>query len=160
MERRNGVRVAANWLWHNAVTSLIPRYAPAVPFLLIRYEDVLTRPVASLTRILAFAGEPDATPPVHDRVANLQPNHTVPGNPGRFSTGAVELCLDEEWQSAMGIAPWCALPAMSLPSIRRYGYTIGAARLGLKVVSPSRCDPSLPVSALSSCHADFAWVIE
>jgi hypothetical protein len=126
MQRKNVLSTAANWLWLNAVTSTIPRYAPAVPFLRVRYEDILTRPASSLKRILAFAGEPGATPSVHDHVAKFRPNHTVSGNPSRFSTGEIELRLDEEWRSAMGTAPWCAATAISLPSLRRYGYAIHA----------------------------------
>ena len=126
MEQRNVVRVAANWLWHNEVASIIPRWMPSVPFLRVRYEDILTRPALWLARILACAGEPGPTPSIHDHIASLPPNHTVSGNPSRFITGEVELRLDNEWRSAMGAAAWSAATAISIPSLRKYGYTIHA----------------------------------
>lgn len=126
MERTNIARSAANWLWLNSVASTIPHYAPTVPFLRVRYEDLLADPEAWLQRILTFVGEPDATATVHDGVAHLGPNHTVSGNPSRFSTGTIDLRADEEWRSAMGTAPWCVATAIAGPSIGRYGYAIGA----------------------------------
>lgn len=126
MERANAARSAANWLWANSVASTIPHYAPTMPFLRVRYEDLLADPEAWLERILTFVGEPNATAPVHDGVANLGPNHTVSGNPSRFSTGTIDLRADEEWRGAMGTAPWCVATAIAGPSIGRYGYAIGA----------------------------------
>jgi hypothetical protein len=126
MARRNVAHSGAIWLWLNAVASIIPRFAPAVPFVRVRYEDLVAQPEAALSRILTFIDEPTATPPVQDRVATLRPNHTVSGNPCRFSTGKVEIRLDDEWRMAMGRATWCAATAISLPLIRRYGYAIRA----------------------------------
>jgi Sulfotransferase family len=125
MERWNVGRAAANWLWLNSVASTIPYYAPTLPFLRLRYEDLLAEPEATLDDLLEFIGEPNATAPVHDGVATLEANHTVSGNPSRFSTGTVDLRADEEWRSAMATAPWCAATAISAPAIPKFGYDIG-----------------------------------
>lgn len=126
MERTNVARSAANWLWLNSVASTLPHYAPAVPFLRVRYEDLLAEPESWLERILDFVDEPATALPVHDGVADLGPNHTVSGNSSRFATGTVDLRADEEWREAMGTRRWCLATAIAVPSIPRYGYAIGA----------------------------------
>jgi hypothetical protein len=92
----------------------------------VRYDDLTAEPEATLARILAFIDEASAAPTVRDSVATLPPNHTVSGNPCRFSTGEIKIDLDDEWRRAMGTLSWCAATAIALPSIRRYGYGIGA----------------------------------
>ena len=126
MARRRAAPSAASWLWLNAMASTFRHDAPAVPFLRVRYEDLVAQPEAWLSHILNFIDESTATPPIHDRVACLRPNHTVSGNPGRFSTGEIEIRLDAEWRTSMGMAPWCAATGISLPLLRRYDYAIGA----------------------------------
>jgi hypothetical protein len=124
MARRRAAPSAANWLWLNVVASRFPRVAPGVPYLRVRYEDLVAEPEAWLSSILNFVDEPNATAPVDSRVANLEPNHTVSGNPGRFATGNVEIRLDEKWRTAMGAPAWCESTAITLPALHKYGYAI------------------------------------
>jgi len=122
MARQDFASSGANWLWTNGVASLLARYK--VPVLRVRYEDLAADPEASLARILDFVDEPHAELPLRGHVAILRPNHTVSGNPDRFSTGETKIDADNEWKDAIGPADWCASTAVSLPLMRRYGYAI------------------------------------
>jgi LPS sulfotransferase NodH len=122
MARQSFASSGASWLWLNSVASLLSRHE--VPVLRVRYEDLVAEPAAWLSRILDFVDEPHAALPLRSRIAMLRPNHTVSGNPNRFSTGETKIDADNEWRDAIGPANWCAATCASLPLIRRYGYAI------------------------------------
>ena len=128
MVRRSFASSGANWLWINTVASLLSR--DETPVLRVRYEDLVSEPEVWLSRILDFVDEPRAALPLQGRTAMLEPNHTVSGNPDRFSTGETKIQPDNVWQDAIRPTKWLAATGMALPLIRRYGYTIrtGAPR--------------------------------
>lgn len=114
---------ALSWaMWNVAVRSLFrkhPRYH------VVRYEDLIARPEATVRSILEVVGTPDAALPfVSGSTVTLQQNHTVSGNPSRFTTGEVELRLDSAWQHDMGPFDKGLVTAMTAPWLRRYGYRI------------------------------------
>jgi Sulfotransferase family len=113
---------------YNELTRLVGRLG--VPYLLVRYEDFVTRPRESLERILAHAGvhagQQDLSF-VGDGEVTLAPNHTADGNPMRFSVGPVGLRLDDEWTRGMSSRDRLWVTALTSPLLRSYGYK-GKAR--------------------------------
>jgi hypothetical protein len=126
MERASVARATANWTWLNTAAGSIPRIAPEIPFTRVRYEDAVARPAAALAQILEFIGEPAAPSALHDHVATFRPNHTVSGNPNRFSTGCVEVRADDEWRRSMSALSWGVATAIAAPLGPRYGYAFGS----------------------------------
>ena len=59
-----------------------------------------------------------------DGTIHLKENHTVAGNPARFSGGAVRIRPDVEWEQRLGAAPRRIITALTLPWLRRYRYPI------------------------------------
>jgi hypothetical protein len=120
---------SARWLVYNAQTSVLRNLG--VPYRRVRYEDLMTDPLRWTTRILAFAdvraseGQLPFTGP-HEVV--LRPNHTVDGNPVRFSTGSTRLTMDEAWRRDMPPLRRSVVTIATLPGLLRYGYRPFAAR--------------------------------
>jgi hypothetical protein len=52
----------------------------------------------------------------------LAPNHSVSGNPSRFSTGVVKFRPDDEWQQRMQLGHKRIVTLLSWPLGHRYGY--------------------------------------
>lgn len=112
---------AVRWLSYNALSELLA-LTPA-SYCRLRYEDLLADPAAALSRILEPYG-PDrgaAALAASDQV-QLEPTHTVSGNPVRFKHGKLKLKVDDEWKTAMPARDRVAVTAISAPLLARYGY--------------------------------------
>jgi hypothetical protein len=59
------------------------------------------------------------------KVAIRTESHSVFGNVVRFRSGDVELQSDELWRKDMRPAHKLALTALTLPWLRKYGYSAG-----------------------------------
>jgi hypothetical protein len=107
---------------YNGLTTLVGRLG--VPYLLMRYEDFVARPKESLERILTHAGLSSSVDLsfVHDGEISLAPNHTVDGNPMRFSVGSVDLRVDDEWTRSMPSRDRFWVTTLTAPMLRGYGY--------------------------------------
>jgi len=138
--RRGRTSVASGsgrWLFYNATTPLLRRIG--VPYLFLRYEDLVSDPERWLTEVVAHAGG------VGDRAAlsfmdghhvTLQPNHIVHGSSGlRFHSGELDLKLDEQWRRDMPGADRAMVTALTLPLLKRFGYPL---RTGLGTAGPGR----------------------
>ncbi len=117
------LRAAMSWtMWNVGVRSLagrLPRYV------VVRYEDLIGEPEATIRRIMHTAGADDAAVPfISGSTVTLQPNHTVSGNPSRFTTGDVELRLDAAWERDMRPRDRRLVTAVTLPLLGRYGYPV------------------------------------
>lgn len=116
-------RWALRW---NAYNAMLPMVFPrAERVLTLRYEDLAERPRPMLERTAGAAGlglPPDAFAFVGEGAATLGAQHTVYGNPIRFSVGEVEIAPDDEWNRAMSAADRRAVTRITLPLLRRYGY--------------------------------------
>jgi hypothetical protein len=87
---------------------------------LVRYEDLVADPVATLSNLLKHSGE--ATDfPAHGEGLLLS-NHMVAGNPLRFTKGFVPVRADTEWKERMGRGQFYVVTALTLPLLARYGY--------------------------------------
>jgi hypothetical protein len=103
-----------------------------VPSIVVRYEDLVSRPKPSLNSIFELAGVPvgaeDLAFVQEDRVA-IRPNHTVYGsNRLRFFSGTLPLRLDDEWRRDMRRRDRVATAFMTFPLLLRHGYLRGPAR--------------------------------
>ncbi|MEP6758541.1 MAG: sulfotransferase [Actinomycetota bacterium] len=100
----------------------------AGPYRFLRYEDLLNAPRDTVARVLAFAGV--ATPGetlafLRPDEADLEPNHTVDGNPMRLRRGPVRLRRDDAWRSELSAVDRSVVGALTAPLALAYGYTGG-----------------------------------
>jgi hypothetical protein len=122
MLQRGAFESGWRWVVRNAEVGLLWR-GTGERCLRLRYESCIDRPEASLRRILALAGEPDAPLPfVRPGVVPLGATHTCSGNPDRFATGETELRRDEEWRRGMRRSDRLLVTAVSWPLLLAYGY--------------------------------------
>jgi hypothetical protein len=162
MAQWSPAKAAAHWTAENGAFALLARRG--VPTMLVRYEELLRAPIASLRRIAEFAGLPgdDAAMAFLTEAdgddgggdggnggnggsgggggvtARLSANHTASGNPMRFQTGPVLLRRDEEWRTRLESADRRRVTALTYPLLRRYGYLTGAGGAGRAKEAASR----------------------
>ena len=84
-----------------------------------RYEDLVHDPVAWLGRRFPQVAFPGS---IAEGIVPLEPNHTVSGNPLRFTTGELRIRPDEEWLDRMKPRDRWTVTAATLPLLYRYGY--------------------------------------
>jgi hypothetical protein len=126
MERHGTVKSTVYWVGFNLGIEAIRRELPSDRYLCLNYEDFVREPVTQLRRILAFLGiDLGSFPFVQDGALILAPNHSVSGNPSRFSTGAVQLKQDDEWRHHMRARHKRLVTLLSWPLGARYGYSRG-----------------------------------
>ncbi len=113
------------WLSWNVIFSSMRGLK--IPVLTVQYEDLITDPRSTLGRIIGFAGVElgdleflggDDT----SITVNLEPTHSVAGNPSRFKHGEIALRLDEAWQEKLEPKMRNLVTAIAFPLLRRYGY--------------------------------------
>jgi hypothetical protein len=104
------------------IEALVRRRLPG-RYLRLRYEDFVEAPVDAVRSICALVGEPEASAPfVDEHTIRLLANHTVAGNPGRFSSGQMEIRRDDEWRSHLGKRSKALATLPAAPLMPRYGY--------------------------------------
>ncbi|MGZ8594591.1 MAG: sulfotransferase family protein [Actinomycetota bacterium] len=129
--RPGPARVAGRWVATNLLGERVGRRLPSERFMVLRYEDFVAEPKATVERLVRFAGEePPALPFVSERTAALEPNHTVSGNRSRFATGEVEIRLDDAWMREASALRRVAVTSLTLPWLGRYGYPVRLPRRG------------------------------
>lgn len=127
MPRRGPLRSTAGWAAVNLAADAVRRRVPSRSILL-RYEDFVSEPRRALERITNLLGEEAVELPLlDDHTVLLGPNHTVSGNPSRFSAGAVRIQADDEWNWRLDAGGRIVATAVAWPLLRRYRYP---ARLG------------------------------
>lgn len=125
MTRHGLLMNSAHWLGWNLGAEWAAAAYPPGRYRRLRYEDFAARPRQTVERILRFVGEPVVDSPFRsDDTAILAPNHTVAGNPNRFTTGEVRLNRDDEWMSGQRSLVRCATTALALPLLGRYRYPV------------------------------------
>jgi hypothetical protein len=120
------------WLRRNLVIEALVRRRLRGRYLRLRYEDFAEAPAAAVRSICALVGEPEASLPfASERTVRLLPNHTVGGNPGRFSTGQLEIRPDDEWKSRLGVGSKALATLPAAPLMRRYRYPLLSSKRAL-----------------------------
>jgi hypothetical protein len=123
MPRFRPAAVAARWMYDNAVAHLLG--ALGDPHAFMRYETFVETPREELARVLAALGEEDTARhlALDQHEVELQPTHSVCGNPLRFRTGTVPIELDDQWRSDMPAHDVRAVTLLAWPLLKAYGYT-------------------------------------
>jgi hypothetical protein len=110
--------------WHgfNVASRAIVRRYPERSMLL-RYEDFIADPGATIDTLLRLCGTDTTANPMWGRTIELRTNHTVTGNPDRFRTGSTLIRdRDDAWVSGLPASARAAATTLSWPLSRRYGY--------------------------------------
>jgi hypothetical protein len=96
-----------------------------IPYLRVRYEDFIDEPRDTVEKIIDLVGEPvDTLPFISDNLIRLHVNHTLAGNPNRFSTGMQELRIDDVWNSKLDYRHKRLITSLTWPLLKRYGYRL------------------------------------
>ena len=118
-------RSTAYWQGFNRAARAITRRYPDRA-LLLRYEDFIADPAATVDALLRLCGAEGGGNPVRGRTVELHPNHTVTGNPDRFRSGPTVIRPDDDlWRAGLGTGARVSTAALSWPLLRRYGYRYG-----------------------------------
>lgn len=128
LERYDPVSASARYLVYNHLTDEVQRRVPST---FLRYEDFVARPLEAVCRLAELAGVELGTEDlsfIGRGEVDLAPNHTVDGNPMRFSVGRVELRVDEEWRTRMPGVERAVVTWLTYPLLRRYGYSVRGAQ--------------------------------
>lgn len=124
MHRTGAAESALWWSAFDVVTSALG-VVGRVPFTTVRYEDFVTDPRDTVSRVLRAAGlgvtSDDLAHIDGDRIA-LGANHQVAGNPVRFRTGEVRVRPDEAWRQQMSPRDRRVVGALTAGLRHRYRY--------------------------------------
>jgi hypothetical protein len=125
MSQHHPLSSATFWNLWNAGTGLLFGSSRRVPYLRLRYEDLMADPERWVTEILRRARvESTGLPFLREGEVLLGANHTVSGNPSRFDSGWVPLREDRRWISDMPRVWIVAVTALTLPLLVHYGYRL------------------------------------
>jgi hypothetical protein len=125
MVRHTAVDSGLSWVAWNLLIEDVARTGYRGRHLRLRYEDFIDDPQAAIEAVLALVGLPPAGTPFRAPfTVHLDGNHTVSGNPSRFSIGDVPLTPDNAWHREQSRRDRLVSTATSLPLLRRYGYRI------------------------------------
>ncbi len=117
-------RSSAEWAALQSEMTLIGRVS-GIPMVRVRYEDLMARPRAAMTSMLAALGAgatDDDLAHVGDHDVTLAPSHGLSGNPGRFEHGTLALRPDDEWRRALPAGERRLVTVATLPWLQAYGY--------------------------------------
>jgi hypothetical protein len=125
MRQHNPFGSTSSWTVWNLAIEATRRRLDSNETMFLRYEDFVARPRASIEAIVAMIGESTTGLPFEDdTTVRLTGNHTISGNPSRFSTGAVVLSADDEWTRKQSLPDRAIATSLALPLLHRYGYPL------------------------------------
>jgi len=114
---------------YNAMTSFLR--TAGLPYQRVRYEDLVASPEPTVRRIVEHVA-PEASPDLSfidgDTVA-LGVDHTVGGNPMRFTQGAMQIRRDESWRTKLPSSDRAWVSALTAPWLARYGYRVRGSQV-------------------------------
>jgi hypothetical protein len=98
---RGAVQATTSWIAYNTALSAVVAHR-SLPYRLVRYEDLVTDPVATTAAVAAWCGlEPSGLPIEADGTAHLAAGHSPSGNIDRLLAGAVVIAPRDTWHGAM-----------------------------------------------------------
>lgn len=121
--RRTALDATLRWDLLNLGSEAVLRRAGAGRALRLRYEDFVAQPRATVEQARRLLGETSARSPfVDDRTVTLGVNHSIAGNPSRFSTGTLVLEDRSDWREGQSRIDRWITTAVAFPFLHRYGY--------------------------------------
>jgi hypothetical protein len=125
MDVKGPMNSALSWIGWNLTAGTVRHHYEPSRSIELRYEDFTAEPRESISRILHLMDEDGVELPfTSERTVRLKGNHTVSGNPARFTTGPVIIREDDEWHGQMPNVHKMAVTFLTLPLLLRYGYPI------------------------------------
>lgn len=122
--RRKTVLAALDWQATNRAADRV-RQQHSASSMLIRYEDLMDAPFKHVQAIADLAGlSREPNPFLSADTVELQPNHTISGNPGRFIAGPTAIRLDDRWQQEMRPVLRSLVTILTASGLRRYHYAL------------------------------------
>jgi len=125
MHQHRPTKSAARWVGYNALFEILEAVTD-VPTTRVIYEDFVADPRRQLDRILDGAGaglDLDRRYPfLGEGWVELEPGHSVAGNPMRFSSGRLDLRVDTAWKQHMAAGDRRAVTTLALPLLAAYGF--------------------------------------
>ncbi|MGW4533981.1 sulfotransferase [Nocardia sp. NPDC004340] len=115
------LRTLGYWLSFNISAELIAARA-GVPYMRMRYEDLVRDPEPAIRKILEFAGTAVESPIGPDRVVEFGINHTVTGNPDRFVRGRVTIADRGPGGNRGSVLEKVLVTVLTAPLALRYRY--------------------------------------
>jgi hypothetical protein len=123
VRRRGALDATIRWDLLNLGSEAVLARAGAARSLRIRYEDFVAAPRTTVDETRALVGEDAGRSPFLDeRTVALGVNHSIAGNPSRFSTGTLVLEDRSEWRTAQSRLDRLITTMIAYPFLRRYGY--------------------------------------
>lgn len=107
------------WLTWNLTCE---RLARRLPYVRVRYEDLIARPAEAIERITRALELPFTPPRFEGSAVDLTPKHIFSGNRARGESGLVALRRDDEWREQLPAGMRAVTRATTLPRLARYGY--------------------------------------
>jgi len=112
---------ALDWITSNVGAHLMA--GMGVPYLCVRYEDLVREPRRTISRIVTrVTGRKPRLDFLRGTRMYCRATHSSGGNPVRARHGPIEVRLDDEWHRVM---PWqrkLAVTALTWPLLAGYGY--------------------------------------
>ena len=125
--QRGAVDSTLRWDLLNLEAEVVRASESPLTFARLRYEDFVAEPRATTKRLAALAGEVvEPTPFEDDRCVRMGINHTIAGNPSRYTTGLVQIRDSADWLRAQYRSDRWISTVMSAPLLGRYGYPFRA----------------------------------
>lgn len=132
-------RTAEQWMERQLVAEVTLGRHPRSHRTVLRYEDLVTEPQATVDRLRWMLGLPaahlpfvDARPTEEDpaapttgvRLLEMAATHTVGGNPSRVASGPLPIALDDRWRIELPPSAHRTVTAITAPLLGRYGYPV------------------------------------
>ncbi len=125
MVRHTATDSGLSWVAWNLLIEDVARLNYRDRHLRLRYEDFVADPQATTASVFELVGlDPLGTPFVGRATVELGRNHTVSGNPSRFSVGQVSVRSDDAWRGEQSRRDRLVSTATTLPLLHRYGYRV------------------------------------
>ena len=109
------------WIFNNISAELLRLFSKN--YMMVKYEELTKQPCEIIQQICTFIDEPNTTIPIsNDFMVDLSIQHSISGNPVRFSKGQIKIIADDQWKTALGKRIKFWVNGIAWPLLFRYGY--------------------------------------
>ncbi|MFN2490164.1 MAG: sulfotransferase [Actinomycetota bacterium] len=127
--RRGALDSTLRWNALNLEAEMFRLSSERVPFMTLPFEEFIDAPRTTIGRLTSFVAESVAESPfVDEHSIRLGTNHSLAGNPSRFSRGVVEIRDTGDWQTSQTRFDRWVASTVAAPLLLRYGYSFRSPR--------------------------------